>query len=134
MPDDLKKVIRSLGMKSIGMYDQGDPKAIRDCCCICGKWTEDLNEKTKRCNEDECKSILFEFAIRNGLARKTKSGVIIGDFNRAAKVFSAQNENAKAQIREDMDMCSCKNAVKRPNDNLCVECRLKDNRITNRRK
>lgn len=127
MPDDIKKATRGLELKISGLYNQGDLTANRDFCCVCGEWTEDLNEKTGRCNSNECNAMLVEFAIRNGLARKTKSGMIVGDFNRAAKMFPPQKGNIEQPEEEDPDMCYCKKAVKRPNDYLCIECRMKAN-------
>jgi len=123
-----RKDISRLSVGKSGLPD-GDPNAIRDNCCACGEWTENLNPKTRRCNREECKRKLAQRALDIGCAVKV-GNTIIGNLDSAVSYMPkyAPNVMVGGVVHKVKDLCSvCGNNVKRPNDDRCVRCRLKTN-------
>ena len=123
--DDAKKYADKLGIKNIGLFDQGDPSARRGPCWSpwCRKWGEDLRADN-RCHEPECDQRLWQEAVKAKMAiRDPKSRTYLGcvDGLLTEPTWDVPIEHLPPQIAAEMCV-ECAKELKRTKMDVCNRC------------
>ena len=123
--DDAKKAADRLRIKNVGIFDQGDPTALRDVCWSpwCGQWVEDMRPD-HRCHTEACDKRLWQEAIKRKMAVKLDDGTIIGCVEPLLEKKTWEVPPEYMPVVKDHMCVSCQTEVARPKEVLCNRCKI----------